>query len=240
SIGQVLAHLNMSFTRAEDLIIDMLKKREQWLPVIAETADVALLESNLYELIERDLHVLADALPFGWANELAPLTRFAYESLIAEDRKCDFEALSDWQGEVFFPTVDELPRWQGLARFLLTTHGELRRPRGINRARGFAPKVPQKEQLINWLEAQDSSADWIALLREVQYYPLGYTDEQSQILQHLVMVLRQAAAHLWVIFAEQRAVDFNEISQRALAALGHAEDPTELLLRLDRNIQHLL
>src|SRR5699024_12876975 len=60
------------------------------------------------------------------------------------------------------------------------------------------------------------------------------------ILQHLVMVLRQAAAHIWVIFAEQRAVDFNEISQRALTALGHAQDPTELLLRLDRNIQHLL
>ncbi|HLR82274.1 MAG TPA: UvrD-helicase domain-containing protein [Paenalcaligenes sp.] len=240
SIGQVLAHLNMSFSRAEDLIVEMLKKREQWLPVIAETSDVALLENNLYELIECDLRVLAEALPFGWADELAPLTRFAYESLVAEGRKCDFEALSDWQGENFSPTVDELARWQGLASFLLTTQGELRRPGGINRTRGFAPKAPQKEQFTHWLEAQDATESWIALLSEVRHYPFGYTDEQSQILQHLVMVLRQAAAHLWVIFAEQRAVDFNEISQRALTALGHAQDPTELLLRLDRNIQHLL
>jgi len=238
--GHVLEHLNMSFRRAEELIVEMLKKREQWLPVLAESADVELLEDNLQALLERDLSRLAERLPLGWAAELAPLARFACDSLLAEGKPCPFDALRDWDGAPFLPTADELPRWQALVRFLLTGDGKLRSPGGINKNHGFLPRTPEKDLLVQWLKDQDREAAWIKELFEVWQYPHGYTAEQSEILQHLMVVLRQAAAYLWVIFAEQRAVDFNEIAQRALTALGHADDPTELLLRLDRNIQHLL
>ena len=240
AVGQVLRHLNMSFQRAEQLIVEMLKKREQWLPLLVDSADVKQLEHNLHDLIKRDLEKVSAAMPLGWATELAPLVRFACENVLAEGKECAFVALHDWQGEPLGCVADELERWQALGQFLLTREGRLRQPRGINKNHGFAPKTAEKEQLVAWLTAQEPSASWVPLLAELQGYPRGYTDEQGALLGHLIQVLRQAAAYLWVIFAEQRAVDFNEIEQRALTALGQADDPTELLLRLDRNVQHLL
>ncbi|PJI37252.1 hypothetical protein CTI14_65765, partial [Methylobacterium radiotolerans] len=49
-----------------------------------------------------------------------------------------------------------------------------------------------------------------------------------------------AVAQLRLRFAEKGEVDFIEIAQRAAAALGSADDPGELLLKLDASIRHLL
>ena len=42
------------------------------------------------------------------------------------------------------------------------------------------------------------------------------------------------------MFAEQGAVDFPQGSLAALAALGESDAPTDLLLRLDLRLEHLL
>ena len=53
-------------------------------------------------------------------------------------------------------------------------------------------------------------------------------------------MLVRLAAELKVAFAERRAVDFVELALAAQRALGHVDAPSELLLALDRRIQHLL
>src|SRR5690606_6361909 len=67
-----------------------------------------------------------------------------------------------------------------------------------------------------------------------------YTDDQQAVLRLLIEVLWLAAAQLNVRFTEAAEVDFAEISQRALQALGHADEPTDLLLALDTVIRHIL
>src|SRR3546814_2946454 len=68
----------------------------------------------------------------------------------------------------------------------------------------------------------------------------GYTDEQHEVLRLLIEALWLAAAQLNLRFTEAAEVDFTEISQRALLALGHADEPTDLLLALDTAIWHIL
>ncbi|HUH88075.1 MAG TPA: UvrD-helicase domain-containing protein, partial [Pusillimonas sp.] len=68
----------------------------------------------------------------------------------------------------------------------------------------------------------------------------GYQPEQLAVLNDLIQVLWLATAQLKVRFAQQKEVDFVEISQSALHALGHADHPSELLLKLDASIRHLL
>ncbi len=53
-------------------------------------------------------------------------------------------------------------------------------------------------------------------------------------------MLVRLAAELKVAFAERRAVDFVELALAAQRALGQVDAPSELLLALDRRIQHLL
>src|SRR3546814_15763745 len=56
----------------------------------------------------------------------------------------------------------------------------------------------------------------------------------------LLMTLKLAVAQLHLRFAETREVDFIEIAQRAAHALGSADDPGELLLKLDASLRPLL
>src|SRR5690606_2558755 len=67
-----------------------------------------------------------------------------------------------------------------------------------------------------------------------------YTDDQQAVLRLLSEVLWLAAAQLNLRFTEVAEVDFTEISQRALQALGHADEPTDLLLALDTTVRHIL
>ena len=67
-----------------------------------------------------------------------------------------------------------------------------------------------------------------------------YTEAQWSSLAALRVVLVRLAAELKVAFAERRAVDFVELALAAQRALGQVDAPSELLLALDRRIQHLL
>src|SRR5690625_1697904 len=49
AVEQLLRHLNMNFARAEELIVDMLGKRDQWLDLLGHTADTEQLEHHLQQ-----------------------------------------------------------------------------------------------------------------------------------------------------------------------------------------------
>ena len=57
----------------------------------------------------------------------------------------------------------------------------------------------------------------------------------------LSKLLNLAVAQLWLVFQRAGEVDFVEISQRATQALSNNfGEPTDLALKLDYQIQHLL
>jgi ATP-dependent exoDNAse (exonuclease V) beta subunit len=70
--------------------------------------------------------------------------------------------------------------------------------------------------------------------------PERYTEEQWEALAAIVELLPLAAAELKVVFAERGAVDFTELAQGALRALGTEDEPTDLMLALDHRIHHVL
>ncbi len=67
-----------------------------------------------------------------------------------------------------------------------------------------------------------------------------YSDAQWEVLGAIVGLLPLAAAELKVVFAERGQVDFTEIAQGAVRALGSPDNPTDLLLSLDSRISHVL
>ena len=67
----------------------------------------------------------------------------------------------------------------------------------------------------------------------------AFTDAQWCGCGAQLMTLKLAVAQLRLRFSDTGEIDFIEIAQRA-SALGHADDPGELLLKLDASIRHLL
>lgn len=238
-VQRLLAHLDVDVNAACELLAQMLASRDQWLPLLAAGQDVAQLTRNLERVVKADLRHMAAAMPPGWAPALAgPLSRAA-NVLASAGQAVEASPLADWQGEAFDAEVHDLPRWRALADALLTARNELRRT--VTVRQGFEAKSDYKDAFLAWLKSASDDDAWVKLLGDVRRAPdARYTEEQERILNVLIQALWLAAAQLKLQFARAGEVDFIEISQRALSALGQADDPSDLLLRLDMSIRHIL
>ena len=244
SVDALLRHLDLDVQAASDAIADMLAKRDQWLPLLAHArhdSAADLLQDALRQTISQELSELVADMPAGWDRQLAEPARMAAASLLDEQSQSPIVALLDWQPGELADDPDQLPQWLGLASLLLTDKGELRVK--LDKRQGCAPKTAHKESLTRWLEGWSvgGPAVWRERLKQVRFMPEpDLSHAQADILRAQADVLMLAVAQLQVEFTQRAEVDFIEVSQRATMALGRADDPSDLLLRLDQQIQHLL
>lgn len=234
----LLQHMDVDVQAAKDAIADMLGQRDQWLPLLRHGSDREALEATLAEAIGEDLDALCEAMPYGWADALSGPARLAAAQLQDGGEDDRLAALLDWTEEL--PADAEvLDQWRAVAHLLLTGTGSLRKT--VTKTLGFPAKCAHKEPFVAWLESADADAAWVRRLAAVRDIPAPrLSDAQWEVLGAQLMTLALAVAQLRLRFADTGEVDFIEISQRAASALGSADDPGELLLKLDASIRHLL
>jgi len=238
AVRVLLQHLDVDVQAAKDAIADMLGQRDQWLPLLRHGSDRAGMEAMLAEAIGEDLDALSEAMPYGWAEALCGPARLAATHLQDGEDDNKLLALLDWTEELP-PDAEVLEQWRAVAHLLLTGTGSLRKT--VNKNLGFPAKCAHKEPFVAWLEAADGQAAWVRRLNAVRDIPEPrFTDAQWEVLGAQLMTLALAVAQLRLRFADTGEVDFIEIAQRAASALGSADDPGELLLKLDASIRHLL
>ncbi len=80
----------------------------------------------------------------------------------------------------------------------------------------------------------------LALVALLNMPPATYKPAQWEVLASILALLKLAAAELKLVFAERGQADFTEFAQGAVRALGSSEDPSELLLRMDAGLRHVL
>lgn len=239
AVARLIEHLDVNIHEASRLLATMLAGRDQWLPLLAHGSDLEQLIENLDQSIQDDLTQLEQIMPPGWAYSLADPLRRAADTLATDGNVSFQEALGNWDGQAFGTTPDTIPQWQALAQMLLTQGGTVRQR--VNKNQGFPPKSDHKAAFEQWLKSVDPDAPWIQALGNVRHIPAsGYTSDQQEIIKVLIQVLWVAAAQLQLRFIETAEVDFIEIAQRALQALGESDDPTDLLLTLDNVVRHVL
>ncbi len=141
--------------------------------------------------------------------------------------------------------LEELDTWRGLAGLLLTNSGTLRKRFDKNMGLPAEKDAkPFKDALAACIETLAQSPGAEQALARIQLLPEPKLDaEEARIVGIFARLLKLAAAQLWTVFQQQREVDFIEIAQRALSALGDDGDdgePSNLQLKLDYRISHLL
>jgi ATP-dependent exoDNAse (exonuclease V) beta subunit len=233
-LERVLLHVDNDFGALEKLLAEMLARRDQWLRHLAGADPAAarpLLEESLRNIIAEALEAARAAVPDFAAATLPALARHAAGNV---DKADPIAACSNLRR-----LPDDLPQWLGLAALLLTGSGTWRKK--PNRTTGFLPKSPQKEQITELLEALEQHDEFRIALANVRRLPPAEFDEgQWNVLEALIPVLLAAAAQLRVVFRSKGQADFSELSLAALHALGADEEPTDLAVALDYQIQHLL
>jgi len=232
-----LRYVDNDANQLKSLLIKMLEKRDQWLHHAQYEVDAEALQQTLRYLIELELEAATQALPFALQHLLMPVARFAASNLAIDS---PIALLADWERPV--PQEHEaLPMWCALADLMLTAAGEPRKEGGLNVKFGF-PATDEGRAQKSALAEIIAAVDDLDALHRVRSLPsLSNDDSGWQIITILSQLLKLAVAQLWLAFQRAGEVDFVEIAHRATRALSDDfGEPTDLALKLDYQIRHLL
>jgi ATP-dependent helicase/nuclease subunit A len=252
AVERVLAVGDQRWSPLVDLIVGMLPQRDRWLPFLVGHLHAAVemdegqlahvrarFDEDLGILVKREL-TRAHGILGG--EILATLARCLHAA--ARNLSGIRDDFVPWQADSSALGADpqDLGRWRGVATVLLTGSGKIRKK--VDRNLGFPPACAEKgviQPLLEELEQRDSAAAVVAALCTVRDLPEPrYDDSDWERVRDVAQVLVLAAAELDGVFREQGTVDFPAVSMTALRALGTAQAPTDLSLRLDYRLQHLL
>jgi ATP-dependent helicase/nuclease subunit A len=248
SLAYLLMHLDNRHKHLEELLIAMLAKRDQWMPHLTGLAKIAdlrqLLEAEFSHIAAEKLSSLQRLLPLSLVQELMQLIQYAQEQLPTQ--QANFMPLD---GVPEF-TADFLSIWCTLASFLLTKDFNWRKR--VDARDGF-PAAGQssgqeaerrklmKAKFTQLLEQLSTQEDLKQTLQDVlELPPCHFSETQWQAIAALLEILPIASGFLWLTFQEHNVVDYIEVTQRALHALGESHEPSQLALSLDYQIQHIL
>ncbi len=243
----LVAHVDNHADALVDLFAGLLAKRDQWLPFVvsADGPDLrGTLDATLAREVGGELARACDTLA-RHAVTLRPLLRFAAEHHPDGD-VADALARCEKAGGLPAPIAESIADWRALADWLLVKD-KARLRTAVNKRAGFpaANEAPGARNAKGAMETvlEELGADpAVALaLDTVRRLPAaGCSDESWTIIEALLAVLPKVAAQLQLTFADDGRVDFTQVALAALDALGDPDSPSDLLLRLDCALAHLL
>ncbi len=248
-LALLLDHLDNDLPRMEGLLETLLARREQWLgPVFNARGARPMLEAALQSTIAETLEDARSALA-PVAGELAGLVDYAARNLArqAPDHPlCHCLGLDDLPPAA--ADADSVRQWRAIADLLLKKDGDWRikvtKTNGFPTARDSVQPdraEPSKELWGEILERCRARPGLAGHLEDIRNLPDdAFSEHQWALLDALTVVLPRLASELSVIFQQQNSCDFTEITLAALRALGDEDNPSDLGLKLDYRIQHIL
>ena len=253
SIETLLLHLDGNQNRAENLLANMLARRDQWLRHLSHDqndfeAFRFELENSLKYLISEELTKKTNDITNAEIEELQTLSQFAIENIHRASMEAPY--FSNFKGSLSASfNLETYQDWQAISRWLLKADGKALR-KVMNKDRGFpaASSGEDKEQQAYFKMMKGKMTALLESLTEkqslfvelAQLPPPSYNDDQWQLLESLMQCLTLSTGILKVIFSQKSEMDFQEVSLRALHALGDEDNPTDLTLALDHQLRHLL
>ena len=257
AVSVLMSMLDNQFARAEELLVEMLMRRDHWLGRMLDNQGVlsseegrAYLEQTLQRLIVDQIQRVAELFANDAETWLSLLRKTMQQRVETYGEGADPHGLRFWQT---LPSADaeSVERWRALMDWLLTQDGGLRKRWSIqegvlspSEAKGpgsAEEKARRKAFKDALLEQVHTLAAHEPLLQEIRGLPPARLREtQWQQIQAVLVLLNDAVLELLNRFAARGEADFSELARRARAALGHEDAPTDLALNLDARIQHVL
>lgn len=247
AIEVLLRHLDNDLAKLARLISEMLARREQWLNYIFAHNPREALEKSWQTLINEKLQELKIELSQTLEQEWLELGRFAAQNL-ANDHPLKMLLNPHWQPHY---QSTELLIWQALIQLLMTEEKSFRK-RWDTRVGFPSPSATTDRELkLLYQTMKTRIQEWVGHIQEdatlgnlfktiLELPEPHYSDSQWLIIQALTVLLPLAVAHLSLQFQAQQALDYTEISLRALRAMGEDEQVSDIALKLDYHIQHIL
>ncbi len=251
SIAALLAWRDNNWQALEDMLVEMLGKRDRWMHdfVLDREPDwVALrarLERPFANAIRECLANLIDLFNNvdGACDEAMWLARFACEQTSGRLHRdlAEMDAFPRGPHTTASELEDAIRAHLCLADLILTKDGRFRS--SPNKTIGFpSDRKIEKNRMIALIGALGAVPSLDSALCDVRSLPSPrYSEEEWQIVRACFTVLRHAAAELRVVFAEAGSADFIEVAQIAQNVLASEDGlPSDAAQSIADGIRHLL
>ena len=234
-LAALMLHFDNNWSQLQELLMAMLGRRDQWRAYIgvhhqADEAEAYLLRT-VNTIVTDSLTVVEEKLS-PYASQILDLQAYAAENqqLAPPDR---------------YPSsnVEDLLLWRDIRALVLTATGTWRAR--VDKRMGFpagkGPVQERKDQIMALIaELKDIDGLLDALNTVVILPEMAPGNASWKMVLHLSRILPMLAAELLLVFGRRGQVDHTQVSLSALQALGEDELPTELALRLDYQLEHIL
>ena len=225
NLQTVLLQLDFNYVRARDLFVSMLAKRDQWLRHLS-SGDLEAMREALSQawsqLVEEQLDIIKSLVEPSLCEELLELSAFA--------------SLNVGRAQA----TDSLSQWQALATLLLTQKGDAFR-KSVNVRNGFPAGADESKRIKTILQELENNHELLSRLARLKLLPRPeFKDSDWQLLLALEFVLKRLAAELQLRFRSTGECDYSEVTQRAALALQEISGYSDLSMRLDSEISHIL
>ncbi|WP_045215113.1 UvrD-helicase domain-containing protein [Desulfonatronovibrio magnus] len=255
-LKRILLLLDNDWAKARDLIINMLELRDHWLRLIGSVPDRdnmrRILENHLQNEVRRGLEHLSLVAGRCLSPEIiSTLVRCMRHACSNLENTNPQSIILKWNDAPKFPGAKyaDKDKWLALRELLMTRQGEWRKT--VTKNIGFPPaqkgkkgceNSERKSEIIELLNSVfPSQKDFKEALVGIDLLPEAeFLDPTWQDLSSLVDILTMAVGQLYLVMVQKKQVDYTEVARSALQALGSESEPSELLLRLDYQIQHIL
>jgi ATP-dependent exoDNAse (exonuclease V) beta subunit len=255
SLQRLLKHLDTKMLTIGELLVNLLYKRDLWLPYLNNLSVdakelAAYLNECIQSIIQDTLTELNQSFSFEIKQALLPLMHYAAKSCLEEGIDNAIAGLNEIAD---FPDdqLTTIEIWKGIVDLLLTQSNEWRKRLDVRM--GFpsvsttkdktiaALRKANKEAMQSIIEALSPDDVLFNTLNEFRSLPpLTLELQQAEFLAALGHILPVLVAHLQLQFQETGKVDFTEINLRALEALGNENTPSDIALGLDYKLHHIL
>ncbi|MEP1594256.1 MAG: UvrD-helicase domain-containing protein, partial [Halieaceae bacterium] len=234
-LQELLLHFDNNWDRLQELLVAMLARRDQWREYVGVHHSPDESEAYLRQVVDMLVSDSLQSLESVFLPHQSALLGFLqYQA-----------SNSGLHSPEAFPSAlsADLQAWRQLASMLLTGGGTWRV--SINKSMGFpagkGEANAQREALAELIDELREVEGLENTLREIFFLPeIGEKNSAWQMVLHLSRVLPLLSAKLLLVFQIHGLVDHSQVAMSALAALGEDEQPTDLAMRLDYSIDHIL
>ncbi len=234
-LRSLMLHFDNNWDRLTELLVVMLGKRDQWHEYMGARRSPKEAETQLLQtvtaVIEEALEEVSELLD-SWQDEIFDLLCYSRSNL-EEPIPAHFPGTK----------VSDMALWRSISELFLTQTGSLRKT--VNKRNGFPAGKGEaqdyKDHYLNLVGRLGEQQGLAEELHNLSWLPeMSDNSESWQLVLHLSHVLPMLAACLLVVFERRGSVDHTQVALSALDALGEDDAPTELALRLDYSIEHIL
>jgi len=248
SLRALLLSFDNDWHRLSELLLDLVSRRADWLRELGQHVSPeqseAAVRDNIARNIESRLTIATESISTAQLHTVKTLAMRAavrvanaYAEGTNSSRTVPVCPEGDFSLE---PVATNLKYWQWLCRLILKGDNDVRGRLTVSEGFGSDAKA-DKEELSDFLSLVAQNPVLHQIFVEVRALPLlenGLDDWQGVL--HLSRVLPLLSAELLTVFQKYSQVDYAHIAIAAEDALGPDDMPTDLALRLDYQISHIL